>query len=123
MNGRFRSTDILGEMGGALGEFGPITVESTNNRILSAVSEVTSSLGPGGFFPGVNVATAWQTGFMSEVIDTGNYGDAGNLPYQRWVQHRRWHSCERDGYLSQQRRDTGWGSPRLRRPRERNDAA
>jgi hypothetical protein len=77
VNGRFRSTDILGEMGGAVGEFGPITVESTNNRILSTVSEVTSSQGPGGFFPGVNVATAWQTGFMSEVIDTGNTGTPG----------------------------------------------
>jgi hypothetical protein len=79
VNGRFRSIDILGEMGAALGEFGPITVESTNGRVLSAVSEVTSSQGPGGFFPGVNVATAWQTGFMSEVIDTGNGGDAGTL--------------------------------------------
>jgi hypothetical protein len=79
VNGRFRSTDILGEMGAAVGEFGPITVESTNNRILSAVSEVTSSQGPGGFFPGVNVATAWQTGFMSEVIDTGNTGTPGTF--------------------------------------------
>jgi hypothetical protein len=77
VSGRFRSPDILGEMGAALGEFGPITVESTDGRVLSAVSEVTSSQGPGGFFPGVNVATAWQTGFMSEVIDTGNGGTAG----------------------------------------------
>ncbi len=40
---------------------------------------MTSSLGPGGFFPGVNVATAWQTGFMSEVIDTGNTGTPGTF--------------------------------------------
>jgi hypothetical protein len=72
---RFRSSDILGEMG-ANNEFGPITVESTNGRVLSAVSEVTSSLGLGGFFPGINVATAWQTGYISEVIDTGDRGTA-----------------------------------------------
>ena len=76
VNGRFRSTDILGEMQVPVAgdSFGPITVESTNNRILSAVSEVTSSLGLGGFFPGINVATAWQTGYVSEVIDTGDKG-------------------------------------------------
>jgi hypothetical protein len=76
VGGRFRSTDILTELGGGAGEFGPITVESTNNRVLAAVSEVTSSQGPGGFFPGINVNSAWQTGFISEVIDTGNAGTA-----------------------------------------------
>lgn len=76
VGGRFRSTDILGELGAGLGEFGPITIESTNNRVLSAVSEVSSAQGPGGFFPGVNVNTAWQTGFISEVIDTGDSGVA-----------------------------------------------
>lgn len=78
-NGRYRSTDILGEMGGALGEFGPITVESTNGRILSAVSEVSSVQGPGGFFPGVNVSSAWLQGYMSEVIDTGEFGSPGTF--------------------------------------------
>ena len=78
-NGRFRSTDILGELGGALGEFGPITVESTNGRMLSAVSEVSSVQGPGGFFPGVNVSSAWMQGYMAEVIDTGEGGTAGTF--------------------------------------------
>jgi hypothetical protein len=78
-NGRFRSTDILGEMGGALGEFGPITVESTNGRVLSAVSEVSSVQGPAGFFPGVNVASAWMQGYMAEVIDTGESGSPGTF--------------------------------------------
>jgi hypothetical protein len=73
-NGRFRSTDILGEMGGGLGEFGPITVESTNGRVLSAVSEVSSVQGPAGFFPGVNVSSAWLQGYIAEVIDTGEFG-------------------------------------------------
>lgn len=77
--GRFRSTDILGQMGGALGEFGPITVESTNNRILSAVSEVSSVQGPGGFFAGVNTSSAWMQGFIAEVIDTGEFGSAGTF--------------------------------------------
>jgi hypothetical protein len=78
-NGRFRSTDILGELGGGLGEFGPITVESTNGKILSAVSEVSSVQGPGGFFPGVNTSSAWVQGYMAEVIDTGEGGTAGTF--------------------------------------------
>jgi hypothetical protein len=77
--GRFRSADILGQMGGALGEFGPITVESTNGRILSAVSEVSSVQGPGGFFAGVNTASAWMQGYVAEVIDTGEFGSAGTF--------------------------------------------
>lgn len=75
-NGRFRSTDILGELGSGLGEFGPITVESTNGKVLSAVSEVASVQGPAGFFPGVNVSSAWLQGFIAEVIDTGEFGNA-----------------------------------------------
>ena len=77
--GRFRSTDILGQLGGALGDFGPITVESTNGKILSAVSEVSSVQGPGGFFPGVNTSSAWVQGYMAEVIDTGEGGTAGTF--------------------------------------------
>jgi hypothetical protein len=78
-NGRFRSTDILGELGGGVGEFGPITVESTNGKVLSAVSEVSSVQGPAGFFPGVNVASAWLQGYIAEVIDTGEGGTAGTF--------------------------------------------
>jgi len=78
-SGRFRSTDILGELGGGLGEFGPITVESTNGRMLSAVSEVSSVQGPAGFFPGVNTSSAWMQGYIAEVIDTGESGTAGTF--------------------------------------------
>jgi hypothetical protein len=78
-SGRFRSTDILGELGGGLGEFGPITVESTNGKMLSAVSEVSSVQGPGGFFPGVNTSSAWMQGYMAEVIDTGDAGTSGTF--------------------------------------------
>jgi hypothetical protein len=74
VGGKFRSVDILGELGAAVGEFGPITVESTNGKVLSAVSEVSSSQGPAGFFPGVNVETAWMQGFLPEVLDTGDLG-------------------------------------------------
>jgi hypothetical protein len=77
--GRFRSTDILGQMGAVLGEFGPITVESNNGRILSAVSEVSSVQGPGGFFPGVNTSSAWLQGYIAEVIDTGEGGSPGTF--------------------------------------------
>jgi hypothetical protein len=66
-------------MGGGLGEFGPITVESTNGKFLSAVSEVSSVQGPGGFFPGVNVANAWMQGYLAEVIDTGEGGNPGTF--------------------------------------------
>jgi hypothetical protein len=75
--GRYRNTDILGAMGAALGEFGPITVESTNEKKLSAVSEVSSAQGLAGFFPGINVDTAWERGFIAEVVDTGDRGTAG----------------------------------------------
>jgi hypothetical protein len=80
-SGRFRSADILGEMGipEDPSSFGPITVESTNGRILSAVSEVSSVQGPGGFFPGVNTSSAWVQGYIAEVIDTGNAGDTGTF--------------------------------------------
>jgi hypothetical protein len=75
--GRYRNTDILGAMGAALGEFGPIIVESTNDKLLSAVSEVSSAEGLAGFFPGINVDTAWERGFIAEVVDTGDRGTAG----------------------------------------------
>jgi hypothetical protein len=52
VGGSLRNLDVLGQMGAALGEFGPITVESTNGVSLSAVSEVSSSQGPGGSSPG-----------------------------------------------------------------------
>jgi hypothetical protein len=81
VGGRFRSTDILGDMGVPVHpwSFGPITVESTNNRLLSAVSDVLSVQGPGGFFPGINAGTAWLEGFITDVTDTGDSGDAGTF--------------------------------------------
>jgi len=78
VGGRFRSTNILGELGAALGEFGPLTVESTNGRLLSAVSEVVSNQGPGGFFPGVNIETAWLQGFLLDLVDSGDFGNPGS---------------------------------------------
>jgi len=83
VGGRFRSADILGELGAGIGSSGPIVVESTNGKILSAISEVSTTFqvvqggnnvttGAAGFFPGVNVATAWKLGFMPEVVQAGN---------------------------------------------------
>jgi len=76
--GRFRSTDILNDMGVLVDplSFGPITVESTNGKTLSAVSEVTSLQNTGGFFAGVNASSAWMQGYIAEVIDTGDRGGA-----------------------------------------------
>ncbi len=81
VGGRFRSTDILGEMGAAGGsnDFGPITIESTNGKVLSAVSEVSSSNGTAGFFQGVNVSSAWMEGYIPEVIVTGPRGQPGTF--------------------------------------------
>jgi len=81
--GLFRSTDILGELGAPSGSSGPITIESTNGKFLSASSEVsttfqvvqggnTATTGAAGFFPGVNIATAWPLGFIPEVVQAGN---------------------------------------------------
>lgn len=77
--GRFRSADILRDLGAPVGSFGPIIVESINGVLLSAVSEVSSSQGPGGFFPGINVDTAWYEGRLAEVIDTGDMGASGTF--------------------------------------------
>lgn len=72
--GRFRSTDILKDLGAPVGAFGPIIIESTNGVLLSAVSEVSSDQGPGGFFPGISIDTAWYQGYLTEAIDTGDIG-------------------------------------------------
>jgi hypothetical protein len=76
VGGQFRSEDILGDMGAGSGEFGPTTVESTNSRALSAISEVSSIQGAAGFFPGVNTSSAWTQGFIGEVVDSGDIGGA-----------------------------------------------
>jgi len=43
VGGQFRSSNILQQLGAGFGSFGPIKVESANNRLLSAVSEVSSN--------------------------------------------------------------------------------
>jgi glucose/arabinose dehydrogenase len=70
----FRDTDILGEMGAPLGSFGPLTIESTNGRLLSAVSEVRSTDGTAGFFPAVNTTQATLRRIIAEAVDTGDRG-------------------------------------------------
>lgn len=77
--GRFRNADILGSLGAPIGSFGPIILESTNGVLFSAVSEVSSSQGPGGFFPGINTDTAWYDGYLAEVLDTGNPGSGATF--------------------------------------------
>jgi Tfp pilus assembly protein PilF len=75
LNGRqFRSNNILKELGAPFGSFGPIKVESMSNRLLSAVSEVRSSQGFAGFFPGQNVDFAWYSGIILDVVDDGPRG-------------------------------------------------
>ncbi len=74
VGGQFRSSNILQQLGAGFGSFGPIRVESTNNRLLSAVSEVSSNQGFAGFFPGVNTEMAWTQGFILDAIDSGPPG-------------------------------------------------
>lgn len=74
VGGQFRSSNILQQLGAGFGSFGPIRVESTNNRLLSAVSEVSSNQGFAGFFPGVNTDMAWTQGFILEAIESGPRG-------------------------------------------------
>ncbi|MCI0621205.1 MAG: tetratricopeptide repeat protein [Acidobacteria bacterium] len=78
---QFRSSNILKELGAPLGSFGPIRIESKNNGLLSAGSEVRSSQGFGGFFPGQNVNTVpltsgspWTSGIILDVVDDGSRG-------------------------------------------------
>ena len=72
--GQFRSSNILQQLGAALGSFGPIKIESSSNQLLSAVSEVKSSHGFSGFFPAVNVEAGWTEGFILEAMDWGSRG-------------------------------------------------
>ena len=71
---QFRSSNILKDLGAPAGSFGPIKVESLNNQLLSASSEVRSSQGFAGFFNGVNIDTAWNFGMILDVVDDGARG-------------------------------------------------
>jgi hypothetical protein len=90
VGGRFRSADILGELGAGIGSSGPITVESTNGKILSAISEVSTTFqingvttGAAGFFPGINVATGtWKLGFMPEVLQGSDPDNPTSVTYR-----------------------------------------
>jgi hypothetical protein len=81
VGGRYRSTDILGAMGVPVGPqaFGPIRIVSNNLKVFSAVSQVYTPSHTGGFFPGVNVQSAWLQGYMPEVQDTGEKGQVGTF--------------------------------------------
>ena len=68
---RFRTTNILQRLGAPRGSSGPILVRSTNGRLLSALSEVSSSRGAAAFLPAVNVEAAWTQGFLLEAVDSG----------------------------------------------------
>ena len=76
---QFRSSNILNDLGAPQGSFGPIKVESLNNQLLSAGSEVRSSQGFAGFFTGVNIETAWNFGMILDVVDDGTSRNFGNL--------------------------------------------
>src|SRR5436309_1398335 len=68
VGGRFRSTDILGQLGGAVGDLRPTTVESANSKDLSVISEVSRLQGPAGCCPGVNAPPARMKGILPELV-------------------------------------------------------
>ena len=74
---RFRSTNILQQLGAAPGSSGVILLRSTNNRLLAALSEVSSNRGAAGFLPVVNFEAAWTQGFLLEAVDSGPPGMPG----------------------------------------------
>jgi len=73
-NGFFRTTDILAELGAPLGSFGPLTIESKNGKLLTAISEVRSIEGTAGFFPAVSPAGGTLERVAGEVLDNGDRG-------------------------------------------------
>jgi glucose/arabinose dehydrogenase len=73
--GIYHSDDILGALNLPLGSFGPLTVEALG--MATAVSDVRSILGTGGFFPGKKVTEASTQRFLLNVADTGDPGTAG----------------------------------------------
>lgn len=75
----YRSSDVLGALHLPLGSFGPLTVESLNGKLLTAVSEVRSTAGTAGFFTGLAETTASTERIVPEVIDTGDRGVAGTF--------------------------------------------
>ncbi len=77
--GFYRSTDILTEMGAPAGLFGSLLIESVNQRLLSAVSEVRSQQGTAGFFPAINPASATLRRIIGEVLDDGERGTSGTF--------------------------------------------
>ena len=74
---RFRTANILQQLGAASGSFGPILVSSNNGRSLSAVSEVSGTRGGGATFTAVNLEPAWTQGFLLDAADSGPAGMAG----------------------------------------------
>lgn len=75
----FQTDDILGAMGLTLGAFGPITIEATNGRSLTVVSEVRSGSGTAGFFSGKSRSEAAGERIIPEALDSGDRGTAGTF--------------------------------------------
>ncbi|MEW5976084.1 MAG: PQQ-dependent sugar dehydrogenase [Acidobacteriota bacterium] len=79
VRGIFRSTDVLREMGAPVGAFGPLTIESSNGELFSAVSEVYSAEGTAGFFPAVAPSSATLRRLIPEILSNGSSGEGGTF--------------------------------------------
>ncbi len=75
----FRTEDILGVLGLSTGAFGPLTVESRSGLQFSAVSEVRSFLGTGGFFRERRRSEESTVLIMPDLVDNGERGTPGTF--------------------------------------------
>ena len=75
----FRTEDILGVLGLSTGAYGPLTIESVNGFQFSAVSEVRSSLGTGGFFRERQRSQESTELIIPDLIDNGERGTQGTF--------------------------------------------
>ena len=75
----FRTEDILGVLGLSSGAYGPLTIESVSGLQFSAVSEVRSSLGTGGFFPERRRLEESTVLIIPDLMDNGERGTQGTF--------------------------------------------
>ena len=75
----FRTEDILGLLGLSTGAYGPLTIESVGGLLFSAVSEVRSSLGTGGFFRERRRSEESTVLIVPDLVDNGERGTSRHV--------------------------------------------
>ncbi len=75
----FRTEDILGFLGLSTGTYGPLTIESVGGLQFSAISEVRSSFGTGGFFREKRRSEESTVLIVPDLVDNGERGTQGTF--------------------------------------------